>query len=380
MFSAEPQFAPESPVLRYARDVKAHHTLHPLVAARAELRGLLTGRRASGSIHFYDLRDTTGPIQVVARRDALSEEAWAAATALRMNDLVSVRGRVFTTARGELSVELSESPVVRAKNLEKAISEGELEYSRVGSQILAARLRQHAGEFFRGTGYVEIEPSLLSLSWGPDGLEPLEVKYPGFGTAAFLTPSPSPQLLDAIVATGVERAFAISRCFSTTYRDEKSSAQSLILVAKRIGATPEAQREVLERAIIAILGGWQTLPEEFELLLRDWTRSNAGWPPTGGAEPRKSAAIEIYENPSPLGGTAALTSVREISRAIWPPDRVIGESVVEMLEGGFEMGTCTLHLERMGSLLRDVPIRQLRQVDRMSGALANTGSASGQAS
>lgn len=368
MVDVTPQSEPL--VLRYARDVKSHHRLHPLVAANARLSGLITNIRSYGRIRFLRLRDTTESIQLIARRDLLSSKDWDGVRSVRKTDVVTVTGRVAASESGELSVMLTEVPVRRGKDLETSISEGELDYARVGAQLLAARLRERAAQFFRSAGYLEIEPRLLSLSWGAHGLEPLEARYPGFGGAAYLAPSPAPQLLDALVTTGVERVFALSRCFSTTYRDEKSSAESLILIAKSIAQTATEQRGTLQRSITEILGGFETLPEDFELLLKDWTQQPENWPPQDQTQPLKTPTLEIFDQPSPIGDTDKTRSVSEICRAIWPPNRVIGEAAHERLDESFEVGTCTLHLERMVSLLRDVPIRQLRNVGQTSGTIS----------
>ncbi len=349
-------------VLRHARDVVSHNTLNPLEVAQARLTGLLTHVRRHKTVAFLTLQDATGSIQLLADSVGLSSAAWQDVCALRQGDRVTAQGRVGVSNTGQVSLLLASAPRVMDKELGASLAQGEMEYARVGAQILAARLRGRASQYFRAVGYEEIEPRIISASWRSPGLEPLRVNYEGFGVQAYLAPSPASQLLETLLVTGVERTFAVSRCFSTTYRDEKSSNESMILVAKAVAMTANDLREMLRRAIVEILGDLETLPENIAPLLTGWSDEELSWPPTPGGFARQVPTFEVYPTPAPLGPGDERTLVTDVSRAVWPPDRVIAETAHETLESGLEVATCTLHLDRMVTLLRDVPIRQLRHL------------------
>jgi hypothetical protein len=334
------------------------------VEAQARLSGLLIARRKSGGVVFFNIRDLTGSIQVIAERDALGHDEWEIVQSLRKGERVTVVGRVGLSHSDELSVCVVRAPTRRADDLSAPVSEGELDYQRVGTQMLLARLRGRFAGFFQAEGFLELEPNFISTSWKSPGLEPLRVEYQGFGFPAFLMPSPASQLVDALAVTGVSRAFAVSRCFSTTYRDEKSSAESLILVAKALDLAAGEQQECVRRAVISVLRELETLPEHTGPLHAQWRRRTFEWPPRPGPETVLAPMFEVYRSPN-VAHEVDGARVSEIFRLIWPPNRTIAEGARETLEGGLDVTTVTIHIERVVSLLQDVPLWQVHDLERM---------------
>src|SRR5205085_4158597 len=74
--------------------------------------GRLAARRGHGGAAFLDLVDRSGPIQVHARRDLLGERSFERLVSLDLGDLVGVDGTAFATKRGELTLRVSEWPLL----------------------------------------------------------------------------------------------------------------------------------------------------------------------------------------------------------------------------------------------------------------------------
>ena len=66
--------------------------------------GRLTAFREHGKTVFADLRDSSGKIQIYFRRDKLGEERFNLLKLLDLGDIVGVTGALFTTRKGEISV------------------------------------------------------------------------------------------------------------------------------------------------------------------------------------------------------------------------------------------------------------------------------------
>ena len=70
--------------------------------------------------------------------------------------------------------------------------------------------------------------------------------------------------------------------------------------------------------------------------------------------------LEIYRFPSFVragdGGT-----ILTLFRLVWPPGRTIAEGATEIV-GSLVLASTTIHIERMASLLRDVPVRHIRNL------------------
>ena len=70
------------------------------------LAGRLMVKRAQGGLVFADLQDARGRIQLMAGRNIMGEEEFARFADLDLGDIIGVRGPIFRTKRGEITVEV----------------------------------------------------------------------------------------------------------------------------------------------------------------------------------------------------------------------------------------------------------------------------------
>src|ERR1044071_5063201 len=70
------------------------------------LAGRITAHREMGKSQFIDIRDQSGRMQVYAQKNVLGDEQWNIFTHLDLADFIGVRGTMFTTKTGEISVKL----------------------------------------------------------------------------------------------------------------------------------------------------------------------------------------------------------------------------------------------------------------------------------
>ncbi|MBQ2316387.1 MAG: lysine--tRNA ligase, partial [Clostridia bacterium] len=68
------------------------------------IAGRIVARRIMGKASFVTLRDGEGDIQLYVSRDDVGEETYAAFKKWDIGDIVGVKGFVFTTRTGEISV------------------------------------------------------------------------------------------------------------------------------------------------------------------------------------------------------------------------------------------------------------------------------------
>ena len=72
--------------------------------SQVSLAGRLMSKRGMGKVSFCDLQDKSGRIQLYARRDEMDGEEYDRFKKLDIGDIVGVKGIVFRTQRGEMSV------------------------------------------------------------------------------------------------------------------------------------------------------------------------------------------------------------------------------------------------------------------------------------
>jgi lysyl-tRNA synthetase class 2 len=70
--------------------------------------GRLLARRSHAKTTFFDVRDQSGSMQVLARLEAMGEESYERMTGLDIGDIVSVEGDLYVTQRGQLAVGVSD--------------------------------------------------------------------------------------------------------------------------------------------------------------------------------------------------------------------------------------------------------------------------------
>ena len=68
------------------------------------IAGRLMSRRIMGKASFAELRDSSGDIQVYIRRDVIGDDDYALYKKYDIGDIVGLKGEVFRTHMGEISV------------------------------------------------------------------------------------------------------------------------------------------------------------------------------------------------------------------------------------------------------------------------------------
>lgn len=351
--------APTPVTLTSIHDVKVYYELDPSAVIRAKVQGIITRVDSRGGIVFFKLYDGTDSIQLIANRVDFSDSDWRSIRSIKQSFRIDVDAYVSLSRSGTISLDLRTVPSQITELRLDLLPEGAAESTtRIASQIFLARLRAQATKFFTEQEFVELEPNFISVLWDSTGLRPLRVDYPGFGGPAYLVPSPSPQLIRAMVLTGRQRMFSVSRCFTTTYRDANSSYQSVVLCAKEMGGSLDRMANLAIEAIRAILTDVSTRPTGPSHLRSPWPKSELNWPATSTSAKMTTPQIHVFKDVA----TDMMLKDRKIQlfRICWPPDFVLAEGATELMEGNLALGSLTLHIERMLFLIRsDKTLRRL---------------------
>ena len=93
-----------------AKQIKEH--FEELEGKTVTLAGRLMSKRGMGKVSFCDLQDNTGRIQLYVRFDAMDEEDFKRFKKNDIGDIVGVKGDVFKTERGEISLRVHEATLL----------------------------------------------------------------------------------------------------------------------------------------------------------------------------------------------------------------------------------------------------------------------------
>jgi aspartyl/asparaginyl-tRNA synthetase len=338
----------------------------PNTEAKAILYGLITRVNKKGGIMFLVLNDGTGSIQLIAKESDFSKDDWIRIETQKEGSRVQIDGLIGESKTKRLSVFLKEVPCELRELKDKGLSLAWPNIKVVSSQMLLSRIRKHCANYLELAGFLEIEPLYISLSWQDDGLHPLEVKYPGFGSPVFLVPSPSPQILKAIVTTGNPKIFSVSRCFSGEFRDTMDRTETVLICAKVYPASWNDLRSLAVDGIKALFSNLSMPLEHENALKADWLDQACKWPPTSGhLNKTNKVHIELFEEiqgENKLFGKGKV----QIFRVNWPHQAgnvYICDGLIESYEDGFKVGTVNWHADRIVHILENTVNRQLLSLD-----------------
>ena len=169
-------------VTHHSEEIRSH--FEELEGKAVSMAGRMMSKRVMGKASFCHLQDFQGNIQVYVARDSLGEEAYAAFKKMDVGDIIGVRGEVFRTKTGEISVHASELTLL-AKSLQvlpekfHGLTNVDLRYRQryvdlimnpesKDTFIKRSKIIRAIRRYLDGQGFMEVEtPILVSNAGGP---------------------------------------------------------------------------------------------------------------------------------------------------------------------------------------------------------------------
>ncbi|MFZ2053778.1 MAG: lysine--tRNA ligase [Candidatus Aminicenantales bacterium] len=190
--------------------------------------GRILSIRKMGRATFATISDSRARLQIYLREDRVGEKAYRLWALLDIGDLVNVRGTLFKTRTGELTV-LVQSHMLLAKCLhalpEKwhGLQDIELRYRRryldlimnpeVGEVFrLRSRMIAEIRRFFDVRGYIEVETPMMQPIPGGALARPFKTFHNALGIDLYLRIAPE-LYLKRLTVGGMEKVYEINRNF-----------------------------------------------------------------------------------------------------------------------------------------------------------------------
>ena len=229
-------------VTAHSMEIKDHYDQWE--EKEASIAGRMMFKRVMGKASFCNLQDLQGRIQVYVARDSVGEDAYKEFKKLDIGDIVGVKGTVFTTKTGEISVHASEFTLL-SKSLQvlpekfHGLTDTDLRYRQryvdlimnedvkdtfiKRSKILAA-IRKYLG----GEGFMEVETPMLVSNAGGAAARPFETHFNALDEDLKLRISLELYLKRLIVG-GLERVYEIGRVFRNEGLDTRHNPEFTLM-------------------------------------------------------------------------------------------------------------------------------------------------------
>ncbi len=239
--------------------------------------GRLTGKREHGKTVFADLRDGTGSIQLYLSKKILSDRDWSVLGLLDLGDIIQVKGSVFTTRMGELTIRceeiellcksLRQLPVVKVDSLGVAHDEVtdrdylyrhrcvdlQVNPDSLDRFVKRSRIISTLRSYLDSSGFLEVETPVLQPLYGGAAAEPFETRYGSMNQQFYLRIA-TELYLKRLIAGGIDKVYELGKDFRNEGVDRTHSPEFTQLELYEAYADYNVMMDRFEEMICAAAG------------------------------------------------------------------------------------------------------------------------------
>ena len=247
-------------------DVTAHSSeikdnFEQMDGKEVTIAGRMMSKRVMGKASFCNVQDLKGNIQSYVARDSVGEEAYKDFKKMDIGDIVGIKGTVFRTKMGEISVH-AESIVLLSKSLQilpekfHGLTNTDIHYRQRYVDLIMnpevkdtfvkrSQILKEIRNFLDGRGFMEVETPMLVANAGGAAARPFETHYNALDEDVKLRISLELYLKRLIVG-GLERVYEIGRVFRNEGVDTRHNPEFTLMELYQAYTDYEGMMELTE--------------------------------------------------------------------------------------------------------------------------------------
>ena len=247
-------------------DVTAHSSeikdnFEQMDGKEVTIAGRMMSKRVMGKASFCNVQDLKGNIQSYVARDSVGEEAYRDFKKMDIGDIVGIKGTVFRTKMGEISVH-AESIVLLSKSLQilpekfHGLTNTDIRYRQRYVDLIMnpevkdtfvkrSQILKEIRNFLDGRGFMEVETPMLVANAGGAAARPFETHYNALDEDVKLRISLELYLKRLIVG-GLERVYEIGRVFRNEGVDTRHNPEFTLMELYQAYTDYEGMMELTE--------------------------------------------------------------------------------------------------------------------------------------
>lgn len=192
------------------------------------IAGRIMTKRGKGKAGFANIQDFEGQVQIYVRKDAIGEEAYHLFNTADLGDIVGIRGTMFRTQVGELSVKAIEFTFLTKalrpmpekfhglKDIEQRYRQRYLDLmtsqDSKNTFITRSRIIQSMRRYLDNQGFLEVETPLMHAIAGGASARPFITHHNALDMTLYMRIAIELHLKRLIVG-GLEKVYEIGRVF-----------------------------------------------------------------------------------------------------------------------------------------------------------------------
>ena len=226
----------------HSSDIKEN--FEELEGKEVSVAGRLMSKRIMGKASFCNVQDLKGNIQSYVARDAVGEDEYSAFKKLDIGDIVGIKGTVFKTKTGEISIHATDV-ILLAKSLQvlpekfHGLTNTDLRYRQRYVDLIVnpevrdtfikrSKIISTIRQYLDSLGFMEVETPMLVANAGGAAARPFETHFNALDEDLKLRISLELYLKRLIVG-GLEKVYEIGRVFRNEGLDTRHNPEFTLM-------------------------------------------------------------------------------------------------------------------------------------------------------
>lgn len=228
------------------------------------IAGRIMSKRGMGKAGFIDIQDSTGRIQSYVRKDHVGDEAYAWFKKYDIGDIIGVKGVVFRTQKGQISVKAEEVTLLSKSLLplpEKwhGLKDTDTRYRQRYVDLIVnpevkdtfvkrSRIISEIRRFLDGLNFIEVETPVLHTIAGGAAARPFITHHNAQDMDMYMRIALELHLKRLVVG-GFDRVYEIGRVFRNEGMDTKHNPEFTLLELYQAYTDYEGMMNITENMI-----------------------------------------------------------------------------------------------------------------------------------
>ena len=226
----------------HSADIKDHYAEYD--GKEVSIAGRIMSKRVMGKASFCNVQDLKGNIQCYVSRDELGDDSYKDFKKMDIGDIVGIKGFVFTTKMGEISVH-AHSVTLLSKSLQilpekyHGLTNTDTRYRQryvdlimnedvKKTFVMRSKIISCIRRYLDNLGFLEVETPMLVANAGGAAARPFETHYNALDEDVKLRISLELYLKRLIVG-GMERVYEIGRVFRNEGLDTRHNPEFTLM-------------------------------------------------------------------------------------------------------------------------------------------------------